>query len=69
MYRVMNGALLINVLVDQGKLDDAEQALAPLDPKQGADSPRPGVFASPADVFGSHKDESPKGWRISWASA
>ena len=31
MYRVMNGALLIKVLVDQGKLDDAEQALAPLD--------------------------------------
>jgi DNA-binding CsgD family transcriptional regulator len=33
MYRVMNGALLIKVLVDQGKLDDAEQALALLDPE------------------------------------
>jgi DNA-binding CsgD family transcriptional regulator len=33
MYRVMNGALLIKVLVDQGKLDEAEQALAPLDPE------------------------------------
>ncbi len=36
MYRVMNGALLINVLVDQGKLDDAEQALAPLEPEAGS---------------------------------
>ena len=33
MYRIMNGTLLIKVLVDQGKLDDAEQALAPLDPE------------------------------------
>ena len=33
MYRVMNGTLLIKVLVDQGKLDDAEQALMPLDPE------------------------------------
>jgi DNA-binding CsgD family transcriptional regulator/tetratricopeptide (TPR) repeat protein len=31
MYRVMNGALLIMTLVDQGELDAAEQALAPLD--------------------------------------
>jgi DNA-binding CsgD family transcriptional regulator len=36
MYRVMNGSLLIKVLVDQGKLDDAEQALAPLDPEAGS---------------------------------
>ena len=35
MYRLMNGSLLIKVLVDQGKLDDAEQALAPLDPEAG----------------------------------
>jgi hypothetical protein len=69
MYRVMNGSLLITVLVDQGKLDDAEQALAPLDPEAGADSPRRGVFASPADVCGSQKDESSKGWRTSWALA
>ena len=33
MYRVMNGTLLIKVLVDQGKLDDAEQALMPLGPE------------------------------------
>ncbi len=31
MYRVMNGALLIKALVDQGELDAAEHALAPLD--------------------------------------
>ncbi len=31
MYRVMNGALLIKTLVDQGELDAAEQVLAPLD--------------------------------------
>jgi DNA-binding CsgD family transcriptional regulator len=36
MYRIMNGSLLIKVLVDQGKLDDAEQALAPLDPEAGS---------------------------------
>jgi DNA-binding CsgD family transcriptional regulator len=36
MYRVMNGSLLIKVLVDQGKLDDAEQALAPLDHEAGS---------------------------------
>ncbi len=36
MYRVMNGSLLIKVLVDQGKLDDAAQALAPLDPEAGS---------------------------------
>jgi DNA-binding CsgD family transcriptional regulator len=36
MYRVMNGSLLIKVLVDQGKLDDAEQVLAPLDPEAGS---------------------------------
>jgi DNA-binding CsgD family transcriptional regulator/uncharacterized protein YfiM (DUF2279 family) len=36
MYRVMNGSLLIKVLVDQGKLDDAEEALAPLDPQAGS---------------------------------
>jgi DNA-binding CsgD family transcriptional regulator len=35
MYRVMNGTLLIKVLVDQGKLDDAEQVLAALDPEAG----------------------------------
>src|SRR5437773_2925151 len=29
----MNGALLIKTLVDQGDLDAAEQALAPLDPE------------------------------------
>jgi DNA-binding CsgD family transcriptional regulator len=31
MYRVMNGALLIKTLVDQGDLDAAEHALTPLD--------------------------------------
>ena len=36
MYRVMNGSLLIKVLVDQGKLGDAEQALATLDPEAGS---------------------------------
>jgi DNA-binding CsgD family transcriptional regulator len=36
MYRVMNGSLLIKVLVHQGKLDDAEQVLAPLDPEAGS---------------------------------
>jgi DNA-binding CsgD family transcriptional regulator len=35
MYRVMNGTLLIKVLVDQGKLEDAEQVLAALDPEAG----------------------------------
>ena len=31
MYRVMNGGVLVKALVDQGELDAAEQALAPLD--------------------------------------
>jgi DNA-binding CsgD family transcriptional regulator len=31
IYRVLNGAVLVNALVDQGELDAAEQALAPLD--------------------------------------
>jgi DNA-binding CsgD family transcriptional regulator len=31
MYRALNGGVLIKALVDQGKLDDAELALAPLD--------------------------------------
>jgi DNA-binding CsgD family transcriptional regulator len=31
MYRIMNGGLLIKALVDQGDLDAAEEALAPLD--------------------------------------
>ncbi|TML85403.1 MAG: hypothetical protein E6G09_05800 [Actinobacteria bacterium] len=31
MYRVMNGALLVEALVDQGDLDAAEQVLAPLE--------------------------------------
>jgi len=33
MYRVLNGALLIKTLVEQGELDAAEQVLAPLDPE------------------------------------
>jgi len=33
MYRVMNGTLLVKVLVEQGKLDDAEQVLVALDPE------------------------------------
>jgi DNA-binding CsgD family transcriptional regulator len=31
MYRVLNGGVLVKALVDQGKLDEAEQALAALD--------------------------------------
>jgi DNA-binding CsgD family transcriptional regulator len=31
LYRVLNGSVLVNALVDQGELDAAEQALAPLD--------------------------------------
>ena len=33
MYRVLNSALLIKTLVEQGELDAAEQVLAPLDPE------------------------------------
>jgi DNA-binding CsgD family transcriptional regulator len=33
MYRAMNGGVLVKALVDQGKLDEAEQALAPLAPE------------------------------------
>jgi DNA-binding CsgD family transcriptional regulator len=33
MYRVLNGALLLKALVDQGELEAAEQLLAPLDPE------------------------------------
>jgi DNA-binding CsgD family transcriptional regulator len=33
MYRVLNGALLLKTLVDQGELEAAEQLLAPLDPE------------------------------------
>jgi DNA-binding CsgD family transcriptional regulator len=32
MYRVLNATLLVETLVDQGDLDAAEQALAPIDP-------------------------------------
>ena len=31
MYRVLNGGVLVKTLVEQGELDAAEQALAPLD--------------------------------------
>jgi DNA-binding CsgD family transcriptional regulator/uncharacterized protein YfiM (DUF2279 family) len=31
MFRVLNGAVLLNALVEQGELDAAEEALAPLD--------------------------------------
>jgi DNA-binding CsgD family transcriptional regulator len=31
MYRVLNGGVLVKALVDQGKLDEADEALAPLD--------------------------------------
>jgi len=31
MYRALNGGVLVKALVDQGKLEDAEHALAPLD--------------------------------------
>jgi DNA-binding CsgD family transcriptional regulator/tetratricopeptide (TPR) repeat protein len=31
MYRALNGGVLVKALVDQGKLEEAEQALAPLD--------------------------------------
>ena len=31
LYRVLNGGVLVKALVDQGELDEAEQALAPLD--------------------------------------
>jgi Response regulator containing a CheY-like receiver domain and an HTH DNA-binding domain len=31
MFRVLNGAVLVHALVEQGELDAAEQALAPLD--------------------------------------
>jgi DNA-binding CsgD family transcriptional regulator len=31
MFRVLNGAVLVRALVEQGELDGAEQALAPLD--------------------------------------
>jgi DNA-binding CsgD family transcriptional regulator len=31
MYRVVNGGVLVNALVDQGELDAAEEVLAPLD--------------------------------------
>jgi DNA-binding CsgD family transcriptional regulator len=33
MYRAVNGGVLVKALVDQGKLDEAEQALAPLAPE------------------------------------
>ena len=31
MYRVLNGGVLVKTLIDQGELDEAEQALAPLE--------------------------------------
>jgi DNA-binding CsgD family transcriptional regulator len=31
MYRVLNGGVLVNALLDQGELDEAERALAPLE--------------------------------------
>jgi DNA-binding CsgD family transcriptional regulator len=31
MYRVLNGGVLVKALVDQGKLDEADEALAPLE--------------------------------------
>ena len=33
LYRLLNGGVLVKTLVDQGELDAAEQALAPLDPE------------------------------------
>jgi DNA-binding CsgD family transcriptional regulator len=44
MYRVMNGALLVEALVDQGELDAAEEALAPLDSEAESGSITAGVL-------------------------
>ena len=45
MYRVLNGGVLIKTLVDQGELDAAEQALAPLDSEAESGSLTPPFFA------------------------
>ena len=70
MYRVLNGAVLVKTLVEQGELDAAEEVLAPLDPEAESGSLiGRSLFASPADGCGSNRDESPKGSRTSWPSA
>ena len=69
MYRVLNGGVLVEALVDQGELDAAEQALAPIESEAESGSLTAAVFASPAAGCASHKDESPKGSRTSWPSA
>jgi DNA-binding CsgD family transcriptional regulator len=38
LYRVLNAGVLVETLVDQGELDAAEQALAPLDSEAGSGS-------------------------------
>ena len=65
----MNGGLLVKTLVDQGELDAAEEALAPLDSEAESGSLIAAVFASPAADCGSHRDELPKGSRTSWPLA
>ena len=70
LYRVLNGGVLVKTLVEQGELDAAEQALAPLDSesRERIDHTPP-FFASPAAGCGSNRDESPKGSRTSWPLA
>ena len=70
MYRVLNGAVLVMTLVDQGELDAAEQALAPLDSEAESGSLIAARSSrSPAAGCGSNKGESRKGSRTSWPSA
>jgi DNA-binding CsgD family transcriptional regulator len=44
LYRVLNGGVLVNALVEQGELDTAEQALAPLDSEAERGSPAAAVL-------------------------
>ena len=70
MYRVLNGGVLVKALVDQGELDAAEQALAPLDSEAESGSlDRRSPSPRPRPAAESNRDESPKGSRTSWRSA
>jgi DNA-binding CsgD family transcriptional regulator len=44
LYRILNSAVLVNTLLDQGELDAAEQALAPLDSETESGSPAAAVL-------------------------
>ena len=69
MYRVLNGGVLVKALVEQGELDAAEEALAPLDSEAESGSLTAAVLRLARGRLRVDRDGSPKGSRTSSPSA